>query len=141
MEPIAGTIVPRRTLREGIELRFRGVPMNQAGEDTGDELIDVALVVPPLNLGSLRKLKARLDSFGQAAGTEDMETLCEAVLQALTRNYSGVPRWLVEQTIDVANMPELMTAVMDVSGMRRKEIEAGKAKAADASIGTISIAT
>lgn len=141
MEPVI-SIVPRRTLREGIELRFRGMPMSDDGDVVG-ELIDIPLIVPPLNLGSLRKLKGRLDGFGKNPGTEDMETLCDAIQEALNRNYSGVPRWLIEQTIDVANLYEMMAAVMDVSGMRRKEIEAGKVKAAGAngSTGTISTAT
>lgn len=115
-------------------------------DDNGDslgELVDIPLIVPPLNLGSLRKLKGRIDGFGQHPGTEDMETLCDAILEALARNYTGVPRWLVEQTIDVGNLYDMMSAVMDVSGMKRKELEQGKAKAAAAngSTGTTSIAT
>ena len=117
-------IKPLRTLREGIEFTFRGRVPDESGEETG-ELVEIALVVPPLNLGALERFERQLKTFGQD-DLQSMRTLVDALAAALLRNYDGVPKWLIAQTIDVANMPEMMRALMDVSGLRRREVEAEK---------------
>lgn len=119
-------IQPYSTLRDGITFHFRGVD-----PDTGD-LLDIDLEVPTLNLDSLKKLHPKLRKIGEAPGVEDMETLCDALVQALSRNYRNVPAWLINQTVDVANMADMLAAVMDQSGLKRKEIEEKKAIAQSA---------
>ena len=136
------TIIPRQVLREGITFRFFGQEEDTNG-DPLSEFVDIELVLPPLNLDSMRLMSDRLSKLGAAADLESMTTMVDAISAALKRNYRGVPRWLIQQTLDVANMPDLTRAFMDVAGMRRKEIEAGKAAAAvqSPSIGTASTAT
>lgn len=119
------TIEPQRTTRDGIAFNFRGMEPDSEGKPTG-ELIDVELIVPPLNLDSLRALNARLQSMGEEPTTDSMETLVLALGHALARNYRNVPDWLISQTIDVANMPAIAGALMDLSGLRRKELEDAK---------------
>jgi hypothetical protein len=123
------TIVPRQAQREGITFRFAGQQEDENGVPLS-EFVDIELVVPPLNLDALRLLEGRLHSLEADPSVKSMKTMVDAIGHALRRNYSGVPVWLIEQTLDVANMPELTRAFMDVGGLKRKEIEAGKAKAA-----------
>lgn len=126
-------IKPLPVLREGIEFRFTGAQRDEDGEPVG-QFIDINLVVPPLNFNSLRGLQQKIKSFSESGedNTASMETLCECLLHALRRNYRGVPRWLIEQSVDVANFAELMMALMDVSGLKRKQVEAEKKAQAEA---------
>jgi hypothetical protein len=135
-------IEPMPSLREGIPFRFRGAAPDAQDQPTG-QFIDVELVVPPLNFDSLRTLQDKLKAWGTEPSTESLSTLCDALGHALRRNYRNVPLWLIAQSIDVENMAALMQALMDISGLRRKAYEEGKARAAEAakSIGTASTAT
>lgn len=137
MEPV---ITPLRTLRAGIEFTFRGCPPDDSGEPSGD-LFEIELVIPPLNLDTLQRLDARLSSFGTGTHLEQMKTLVIAVEQCLKRNYAGVPTWLIAQTVDLANMPSLFQAVMDLSGLRRKASEDEKKAKASSLNGTTSTHT
>ncbi len=123
---MAVDIQPQRTLREGITFTFRGNEPDADGKPTG-ELIDIDLVVPSLNFDSLKVLQTRLQKLGSSPDAESMETLVDALEHALARNYRGVPRWLISQSVDIANMPDMTIALMDVSGLKRKEIEEKKA--------------
>lgn len=141
MEPVK--IEPYRTLREGITFAFRGCEPDAEGAPAG-EFIEIELVVPPLNLDSLKALGAKLLTY-KGVGLDDLDTVRLSLAHALRRNYRGVPDWLIGQTLDIGNMQELFVALMDVSGLKRKEIEAGKAKAAaavtESSTGTSSTPT
>lgn len=128
-------IKPHRILIPGITFQFSGLAPSESGEG---EFFCQDLVVPPLNLGALNALQGRLQNLKDSR--ESMETLCEALEFALARNYSGVPRWLIEQTIDLANMAEMMRSIMDISGLRRKEVEAEKKAQMDLMTGSISSA-
>jgi hypothetical protein len=129
-------ITPHRVLIPGITFQFSGVAPTESNDG---EFFCQDLVVPPLNLGALNVLQGRLQSLKDSQ--ESMTTLCEALEFALARNYSGVPRWLIEQTIDLANMAEMMRSIMDISGLRRKEIEAEKKAQTDLTTGATSFAT
>lgn len=122
-------IQPFRTIRQGIEMDFRGFEPDANGEPSG-EPIDITLVVPPLNFDSLQILEGRLGSLGQGGQGASFQTIAVAIGHALKRNYRGVPEWLIRQTLDAANLRDFTQALMDVSGLKRKEIEAGKARAA-----------
>ena len=86
------------------------------------------LVVPPLALGALEQLQARLVQFkGDIRDKDQVATAIDAAHAALKRNYPDMSRDEVAEMIDVGNMAEVFEAVMDVSGLKRKEIEAGEA--------------
>jgi len=114
--------------REGIVFRFSGCEPDAEGEPIG-AFVQVDLELPPLNLGALERLQDKLSKVGPM-DLQSMQTILEAIRLALRRNYRGVPLWLIEQTLDLANMQDMMGALMDISGLKRKEIEAGKALAA-----------
>lgn len=135
------TIEPQRVLRAGIEFRFTGQEEDTNG-DPVSEFVDIVLVVPPLNLDSFQAMDSQLKTLTVDPNIESMRVMVTALEKAIRRNYRGVPRWLIEQTLDVANMTDLTVAFMDVNGLKRKEIEAGKAAAAAATpTGTQSTAT
>jgi len=130
-------IVPHRILIAGITFQFTGLAPGES--DGGGEFFSQELVVPPLNLGALKALQGRLQNMQDSQ--QSMETLCDALEFALARNYEGVPRWLIEQTIDLGNMGEMMRSIMDISGLRRKELEAEKKAQTAPTTGSISSAT
>jgi hypothetical protein len=128
-------IRPLRPLRAGVDYRFIAtVPAEHGGKLAG-ETVEIELVIPPLNLSGLQLFdkkfrEAKTDLVGQ------MRELLETLDYCLARNYTGVPRWLLEQAIDLGNFQELLQIVMDVSGVKRKEHEEKKAKAATSTSGS-----
>lgn len=108
-------------MREGVDFLFSGSEPDDKEEPSG-EVFEITLTVPPLNFSSLRRLgKQKADD---AAAVD--EQAITAIQYALQRNYAGVPRWLIEQTFDAANMNDFKRALMDEGGVYRKEIEAAK---------------
>jgi hypothetical protein len=120
-------IEPKPHIREGITFRFAGEELDADGNALS-EFIDIELVVPPLNLDSFKALGADLATLTFTADSGDKAV--NALMHALARNYRGVPRWLIGQSVDLGNMTEIMQAFMDVSGLHRKEVEEKKAMAA-----------
>jgi hypothetical protein len=94
------------------------------------EFVEIDLTIPPLSFALMREHKDQLERVTGNTDVWSFEALVTMVLYALSRNYRGVPRWLVEQSLDISNMPEFTQAFMDVSGLKRKEAEAKKAMAA-----------
>jgi hypothetical protein len=118
-------IVAYATLDPGIEFNFRGIERDADGEPIG-ELINIMLWVPPLNLTNLRRLEKHFKSL-ETPTVASMHNLVDLLIAALSQNYRGVPRWLIEQSISLGNLPQMSAAVMDLSGLRRREIEEKKA--------------
>lgn len=85
-------------------------------------------IVPPLSLGAVELLSERLDSFtGKLA---DAPVVVDALFAALKRNYPDITRPQVAELVDVGSMLDVIEAVMDVGGMKRKGLEAGEKPAA-----------
>ena len=72
------------------------------------ELNGTNYVIPPIALGALEQLQSRIGEF------------------------DGNVREEVADLIDIGNMGEVFAAVMDVSGLKRKEQEAAQAGEAQA---------
>ncbi len=85
---------------------------------------DRDFVVPPLNFRSLQALQARLANFSGGTDPESIQLVADAALAALQRNYPSMTAEELSDLLDLANMQSVMEAVMDVSGLKRKEIEA-----------------
>lgn len=153
--PLRKVIIARRPgFRAGISFRFAGQQLELMTEKDAEALragdfepepvsepVDVDLIVPPLNFSQLQEMKSHINMLNANPDLLSFAALVEILRAALSRNYRGVPRWLIEQTIDVGNMADLVQAVMDVSGMKRKEIEEAKKAMAANSAGTTSTAT
>jgi hypothetical protein len=87
------------------------------------------LIVPPLNLGSIELLQERLAKFTGAMDGESIALVIDATLMALHRNYPDIKReQIANDLLDLGNMEEVMGLVMDVSGLKRKELAKGEAK-------------
>lgn len=88
---------------------------------------DGALVIPPLSLGDLELLQDRLAELQVgSADAKSVGTTIDATWAALKRNYPDFTRAQVADMIDLENMVEVLEAVMDVSGLKRKALEAAK---------------
>lgn len=113
------------------QTKFKGVKLT---------LGDRTFVCPPLSLRALQALQERLRAYqGGAALAADVSIVADAAYAALIRNYPDITLDDLMDLIDVGNMTEIMEAVMDVSGLKRKEQEAAEAAgSADPSTGTSS---
>lgn len=97
-------------------VKVKGIPVELGGD---------VLIVPPLSLGSLEQLQAGIAGFtGDVFDKAQIALVIDAALAALRRNYPDMTRERVAEFIDVANMPEVFEALMDVSGLKRKSMEA-----------------
>lgn len=103
--------------------KIKGIEFDFGGE---------VLVIPPLSLGSLEVLQDRLATLSTVASALEpaaVKTVVDAAYAALRRNYPEITREQVMDLIDVGNMQDVMAAVMDVAGLRRKQIDEGKRQA------------
>lgn len=91
------------------------------------ELGGKVLTIPPLNLAALEQLEDRLHSFTGGLDKASISLVLDAAHMSLKRNYPDLTREHVADFIDVSNMEAVMEAVMDISGLKRKGIEAGEA--------------
>lgn len=101
-------------------VKIKGIPLELGGE---------TLIVPPINLGALEQMQEALASYTGGLDKVSMATVLDAAHAALRRNYPDMTREDVADVIDVANMQQVMEAVMDVSGLRRKALEADQGEA------------
>lgn len=103
--------------RDGFEMTFSGNALDAAGEPEG-ERVEVKLIVPPLDFHSLQKIqsnkKARAEPDVQA---DVLDTIC----LALKRNYRGVPRWLVEQSLDGPLLMKLNAKMREMQGVTEEK--------------------
>jgi hypothetical protein len=80
--------------------------------------------VPPLTLGALEGLQKGLQALSASAGTlepQHIATVLDATYLALKRNYPEITREAVGELVDFGNMHEVLAAITDVSGIRRKQ--------------------
>jgi len=88
---------------------------------------DGTLILPPLSLGDLELLQERLATLDLSKPDKtNVGTAIDAAHAALTRNYPEMTRAQVAKLIGLENMIDVLEAVMDVSGLKRKQIEAAK---------------
>lgn len=98
--------------------KVKGIVISLGGAD---------YVVPPIALGALEQLQERLAKFsGDVSDMAQISTVIDAAHAALLRNYPDMTRAQVADLIDVGNMHAVFEALMDVSGLRRKQAEAAQ---------------
>jgi hypothetical protein len=89
-----------------------GIAISMSGED---------FVVPPLNLGQLRRLMPKirqLTEIGSSMDEAQIDALIEIVTAALQRNYPETTEDHVENVLDLGNAREVLTAILTGSGLR-----------------------
>lgn len=96
------------------------------------ELGNVSYVVPPLPLGALEVFQDRMSTFTGGMDPESIRFTIDVAHASLKRNYPDLTRDDVAELIDVGNMQEILDAVLDVSGLKRKAAEAAAAGKAPA---------
>lgn len=95
--------------------KFKGVTIVLGG---------LSLVVPPMSLGALEQMQDRLTSFAGEFDKASVSTAIDSLHLCLKRNYPEMSREEVADLIDVGNTNDIMLAVMDANGYRRKSQEA-----------------
>lgn len=99
-------------------VKIKGIPLELGGE---------TYVVPPMPLGALEAMQDRIQTFAGGLDGASVGTVIDCLHASLKRNYPDMTREAVADLLDVGNMQDVMEAVMDVSGMRRKAMEADAA--------------
>lgn len=101
-------------------VKYKGIPIELGGE---------LYIVPPIALGALEQLQGGIHAFtGDVTDVKQIAVVIDATFSALKRNYPDLTREALADQIDVANMADVFEAVMDVSGLKRKEKEAALEK-------------
>lgn len=81
-------------------------------------------IIPPLSLGDLEVLQERLSELRPGAtDVGSIRTIVDAAHAAVRRNYPDVTREQVADAVDLGNMIDVIEAVMDVAGVKRKSLE------------------
>ncbi len=88
--------------------------------------------IPPLSLGALQRLQNKLASFSERTALDpvSMGVVVEALHAALARNYPDLTEGEVSELVDVSQIGDVMAAVLDVSGLKRKAQAEAKNQAA-----------
>lgn len=93
-------------------IRFAGIAMEIGGTE---------YIVPPISIGALEVIQDRL--LAMTGKITDGPVVVDALFAALKRNYPAITREEVADLVDVGNFGEVMEAVMDVGGLKRREVE------------------
>lgn len=103
-------------------IKVKGFIMNLGGED---------YVLAPLALGPFQQLEERIMAFGRQELDEktSTDTLLQMAYHSLRRNYEDITMERVGEIVGLEHSTDLFLAVMDVSGLRRKEAEAQSGEA------------
>lgn len=102
--------------------KIKGIDFDFGGE---------VLTIPPLALGDFELLQERLGALQLGAADSDtVKTIVDAAYAALHRNYPAMSRADVAAIVDLGNMVDVIDAVMDVTGAKRKALDEKKAGAA-----------
>lgn len=97
------------------DIKIAGVPVEMGG---------VRRVIPPLNLKALKLFQERIANFKGGLDPESIQLVLDVAYSALKRNYPEITMDEIEDAIDVSNMGDIFSAIMDVSGLQRKASEA-----------------
>lgn len=98
-------------------IKIPGVPLSLNGDE---------YIVPPLPLGFLEVYGDQLGGDFSRLDSATVKLVVDAVHTALRRNYPEITRDFVRDALDVGNFADAMQAVMDVSGLKRRELEAAQ---------------
>lgn len=106
----------------GLQIKFRGCKPDESGAFEGD-FFEVELLIPPLNMGNLKRLQAEEKERGEdkLAPEAMLDYVAKTTERALRQNYRGVPRWLIEQTITMENMLDISQKISGISGLIAKK--------------------
>ena len=94
---------------------IEGKPINLGGTE---------YVVPPLNLGQIRRLQKEIESIGKldAATMNDrtVGTMLKVIHAGVSRNYPEMTLEQLEEIIDLGNIRTVTEAVLGVSGLKKE---------------------
>lgn len=92
--------------------------MNGAPRFAGAEVVlgGIAYTAAPLSLGAVKRLVPRIEAYGQLGLPEQIDVAIEVLHASLARNHSDITREQIEDVVDLGNMQQLFTSVLEVSG-------------------------
>lgn len=111
--------------REGFDMLFSGNVPNDEGDPDGAR-VEITLTVPPLDFYSQRRLQIKQKARTSAPTLGEINAdIVDTICLALKRNYRGVPRWLVEQSMDGPHLSGLFSKMREMVGEAELKKESG----------------
>ncbi len=112
--------------------RFEGVKVRLGDRD---------YIIPPLNLGSIKRLREDINVLsavrvGEMMTDEQIDSAVRIFHAALSRNYPDITIEEVEEAVDLGNIATVTKAMMKASGF-----DSGETQAGDGRTGTESMPT
>lgn len=102
-------------LREGFSMVLRGEAPDENGHPTGEH-IEIEVIVPPPSLYMLKQLQAKQKAReGQATEDQFQSDVVDTIWLTLQRNYRGIPKWLIEQSLDAPLLIQLNEKMREMS--------------------------
>ena len=115
-------------LREGFSMVLSGYMPDENGEPVGEH-VELEVVVPPPNFYMLKQIQAKQAARTEpASAAQTQDDIIDMIWTCLKRNYRGIPKWLIEQSLDAALLSKLNAKMREMSGID----EAKKANGATA---------
>lgn len=97
-------------------VKVKGIPLEIGGN---------LFIVPPLSIGAIEQLREPLSKLtADVTDFSNVSVIVDATHAALKRNYPDITREEIADGIGLENMADVLEAVMDVSGLKRKAKEA-----------------
>lgn len=83
-------------------------------------------VAPPLTLKALRMLMPKIAALSDPATTREasFDILAELVHTTLKRNYPALTQDDVEDGLDMKNVTDVMSAILETSGLKQGNVQA-----------------
>jgi hypothetical protein len=114
-------------LREGFTMVLRGDTPDENGDPVGEH-VEIEVIVPPPSFYMLKQMQAKQAARTEPVSTEQAQVdIIDMIWACLKRNYRGIPRWLIEQSLDTALLLKLNEKMREMSGLVEAKKETGTA--------------
>ena len=95
------------------EPNFEGTKKNIGGDN---------YIIPALSLKQVKNLKPEIDLVSDSTSDQDIrfDAMSKIIFTALSRNYPDITEDQVKDMLDLNNILEIIDAVMNVSGFKKR---------------------
>lgn len=112
-------------LREGFSMVLRGDTPDENGDPVGEH-VEIEVIVPPPSFYMLKQMQAKQKARTDPQTPEQVQAdIIDTIWMTLKRNYRGIPKWLIEQSLDSAVLLDLNDKMREMSRLTDVKKETG----------------